>query len=53
MKECPDGGPMEQKLHRKIKNEERHKKYGTYLFGERNHPAVIKHINRYKGKRVE
>lgn len=45
MKECPDGCPMEHKLIRKNKNEELHKKYGTYLFGELNHPQVIKHTN--------
>ena len=45
MKECPDGRAMEQKLIRKSKNEELHKKYGTYLFGELNHPQVIKHTN--------
>ncbi len=45
MKECPDGCAMEQRLHGKNKNEELHKKYGTYLFGELNHPQVIKHTD--------
>ena len=45
MKECPDGRPMEKMLHGKNKNEEMHKKYGTYLFGELNHPQVIKHTD--------
>ena len=45
MKECPDGCAMEKKLHCKNKNEELHKKYGTYLFGELNHPQVIKHTD--------
>ena len=45
MKECSDGKFMESQLHGKNKNEELHKKYGTYLFGELNHPQVIKHTN--------
>ena len=45
MKECPDGCPMEERLHGKNKNEELHKKYGTYLFGELHHPQVIKHTD--------
>lgn len=45
MKECSDGSPMEITLHGKIKNEEIHKKYGTYLFGELNHPQMINHID--------
>jgi hypothetical protein len=45
MKECADGGFMEHRLYRKISNVDIHKKYGTYIFGELNHPAVIKHTN--------
>lgn len=45
MKECPDGLPMEKKLHGKNKNEELHKKYGTYLFGELNYHQIIKHTD--------
>lgn len=45
MKECLDGKYMESQLHGKNKNEEIHNKYGTYLFGELNHPAVIKHTD--------
>ena len=45
MKECSDGNFMEKTLHGKIKNEEIHKIYGTYLFGELNHPQVIKHTD--------
>lgn len=45
MKECQDGCPMEKILHGKNKNEEMHNKYGTYLFGELNHPQVIKHTD--------
>ena len=45
MKECPDGCAMEHILHGKNKNEKMHKKYGTYLFGELNHPQVIKHTD--------
>lgn len=45
MKECPDGCAMEQKLHTKIKDEETHKKYGTYLFGGLNNQAIIKHTD--------
>ena len=45
MKECPDGCAMEHILHGKNKNEELHKKYGTYLFGELNHSQVIKHTD--------
>lgn len=45
MKECPNGRPMEEILHGKNKNEEIHNKYGTYLFGELNHPQVIKHTD--------
>lgn len=45
MKECPNGIPMEVYLHGKNKNEETHKKYGTYLFGELNYPQVIKHTD--------
>ena len=45
MKECPNGCPMEHRLHGKNKNQELHKKYGTYLFGELNHPQVIKHTD--------
>jgi hypothetical protein len=45
MKECCDGIAMETYLQSKNKNEEIHKKYGTYLFGELNHPQVIKHTD--------
>ena len=45
MKECPDGCAMEHKLQGKIKNETIHEKYGTYLFGEINHPQMIKHTD--------
>ena len=45
MKECSDGCPLERKLHSKNENEEMHKKYGTYLFGELKHSAVIKHTD--------
>jgi hypothetical protein len=45
MKECHDGCFMEQILHGKNINEELHKKYGTYLFGELNYPQVIKHTD--------
>jgi hypothetical protein len=45
MEECSNGRPMESILHGKNKNEETHKKYGTYLFGELNHPQVIHHID--------
>jgi GTP:adenosylcobinamide-phosphate guanylyltransferase len=45
MEECSNGRPMESILHGKNKNEETHKKYGTYLFGELNHPRVIHHID--------
>ena len=45
MNECSDGKFMEVQLHGKNKNEEIHKKYGTYLFGELNNPQVIKHTN--------
>ena len=52
MKECPDGWTMEGKLHGKNKNEEIHKKYGTYLFGELNHPQVIEHTDGRNSKTV-
>ena len=45
MKKCPDGCPMELKLRLKNKNKKLHNKYGTYLFGELNHPQVIKHTD--------
>ena len=44
MKECPDGYPMESKFQGKI-NKKTHKKYGTYLFGELNHPKIIRHTD--------
>tara|TARA_B100000963_G_scaffold361988_1_gene401678 strand:+ start:1161 stop:1850 length:690 start_codon:yes stop_codon:yes gene_type:complete len=50
MKECQDGGFMEHKLQGKIKNEEIHKKYGTYIFGELNHPQIIKHTDGRKSR---
>jgi hypothetical protein len=45
MKECPDGYAMEFILYKKIKDENTHKKYGTYLFGGLNHKQVIKHTD--------
>jgi hypothetical protein len=50
MKECLDDTCMEWQLHGKNENEELHKKYGTYLFGELNHPQVIKHTDGRKTK---
>lgn len=44
MKECSDGYPMESKIQGKI-NKKTHKKYGTYLFGELNHPKIIRHTD--------
>lgn len=45
LKECNDGKYMESYLHGKSKTEELHNKYGTYLFGEIDKPAYIKHID--------
>lgn len=45
MKECSNGRVMECVLQGKNKNEETHKIYGTYLFGELNHPNVIYHMD--------
>ena len=45
MKECSNRTFMESQLHGKCKNAKLHKKYGTYIFGELNHPAVIKHTD--------
>jgi len=45
LNECADGKFMEKYLHGRSTTEEKHSKYGTYLFGELNHPAVIKHTD--------
>lgn len=43
MKESKDGFAMEHTIHGKIKNQETHNKYGTYLFGKLNYQQVIDH----------
>ena len=40
MKECPDGCAMEFKLQGLNTDDQIHKKYGTYIFGELNHPKA-------------
>ena len=45
MKECKNGVFMEQILQGKNKDENTHKKYGTFLYGELNHPQMIHHTN--------
>jgi hypothetical protein len=50
MKECTNGTFMEKILQGKNKDEETHKRYGTYLFGELNHHQVIKHTDGQKSK---
>lgn len=45
LKECPDGQPMEFELQGKIVNEELHKKYGTYIFGEIGFKKMILHTH--------
>lgn len=53
LKECSDGRAMEHDLMKKIRNETTHKKYGTFIFGQLNNPAVIKHTDgrRHKKRR--
>lgn len=53
MKECKDGNFMERFLHKRTKTEEIHEKYGTYLFGELNYPAMIKHTHGRKTTAIE
>lgn len=45
MKECKDGGPMEGTLHFKIKDKSSWERYGTYLFGALDYPAIISHLD--------
>ena len=45
LKQCKDGGFMEQYLIKRSTNEKIHKIYGTYLFGKLNEPAYITHID--------
>lgn len=45
LKECKNGKPMESYLLKKSTTEERHDKYGTYIFGPLDHPPMIKHTN--------
>lgn len=48
LKECADGDFMEHTLHGLIKNEEIHRKYGTYLFGKNYEKPYIRHIDARK-----
>ena len=45
MKECPDKTFMEGYLYFKIKDEESHEKYGTYLFGPLDEPPYTGHTD--------
>jgi len=45
LKECNDGCFMEAILHKKNKNLNTHKKYGTYFFGEYNNNKFTNHIS--------
>ena len=45
LKECKNGKPMESYLITKSNTEVIHNKYGTYLLGQMNEPAYIKHID--------
>ena len=45
LKECQDGEPMEFTLQGKIINEEMHKKYGTFIFGELRNKKMIEHTH--------
>ena len=45
MKECKDGGAMEDTLFNKSVDKKTHRRYGTYLFGELNHPPIINHTD--------
>ena len=53
MKKCPDGCPMERKLKTKFKDRKWHKKFGTYLFGQKNNQAVIKHSDGRKSQPIK
>lgn len=52
MKECKNAKFMEHILIDKIKNEEIHKKYGTYLFGPLDEPAYISHTDARKNATI-
>ncbi len=43
MKECSDGSFMENTMMKK--SPYNHQKYGTYIFGELNHPQMIEHTD--------
>jgi GTP:adenosylcobinamide-phosphate guanylyltransferase len=45
LKECKDGGCMENILQGKIKDIKKHQKYGTYIFGPLGNEPVIKHTD--------
>jgi len=45
LKECKDGGPMEETLHGKNKDIKSHHKYGTYIFGPLGQEKIIKHTD--------
>ena len=53
MKECPDGCAMEKKLKSQARGPKWHKKFGTYMFGEVNNPAVIKHTDGRRSKPIK
>jgi hypothetical protein len=44
-KECKDGTFMESQLHGRSIDELTHQKYGTYIFGELDTPAFIRHLD--------
>lgn len=45
LKECRDGKPMELFLNGRVKDEQAHQRYGTFLFGPINHPQMILHLD--------
>jgi hypothetical protein len=45
LEECGEGKFMESVLHGKCVDEKTHAKYGTYIFGELNEDAYIKHTD--------
>ena len=56
MKECDDGISMEWKYRDKINDlnlindEETHKKYGTYIFGDINNQSMIDNLDGRRNK---
>ena len=45
LKECNDGSAMEHNYKKKIRTEEIHNKYGTYIYGALNQEPVIEHTD--------